>query len=108
MDVRILTLVIAMRRMMKTNIDIIEKVNKVQNMTYKQLLADCRPKLLYYSNTQGKNQARPCFLCGETVIGKFADLEAHVRGESNTSYYGRSSFKPCKARQTDKNHAEES
>jgi len=49
------------------------------DMTYKQILAECRPKVLYYLNTEARRQARPCILCGTTVTGKFDALEEHVR-----------------------------
>ena len=51
---------------------------KTAIMTDKQILSECKPRALYYSNTQGKRQARPCILCGTTIIGKFADLEQHA------------------------------
>ena len=51
---------------------------KSLDMTDKQILTACRPKPLYYTNTYGKRLARPCILCGDTVMGTFADLESHA------------------------------
>ena len=56
------------------------------NMTDKQILVECRPKPLYYSTTYGRHQARPCILCGTTILGKFDDLEAHVRDTDIPAY----------------------
>ena len=48
------------------------------DMTDRQILAECRPKPLYYSTTYGRRLARPCLLCGETIHGNFAALESHA------------------------------
>lgn len=50
-----------------------------ETMTDKQILAESRPRLLTYTNSYGKRQARPCLLCGSIIQGTFLDLENHVR-----------------------------
>ena len=55
----------------------IEDACKVQDMTDKQVLAACRPRVDYYKNTYARRTARPCLICGNVVRGTFADLEFH-------------------------------
>lgn len=57
-------------------------------MTDRQILNECRPKPLYYTNTYGKRTARPCLLCGETVPGTFEDLENHAERIDIPKYGG--------------------
>lgn len=49
------------------------------SMTDKQILTESRPRPLYYSNTMGRRQARPCILSGTVIMGRFSDLEDHAR-----------------------------
>lgn len=56
------------------------------NMTDKQVVNACKPKPVYYSNTYGRCQARPCLLCGKTIKGTLADLENDVKGSDLPKY----------------------
>jgi len=61
-------------RVIKTLADVVKNLD----MTDKQILSACKPKPLYYSNTQVRSMARACIVCSMTVKGKFSDLESHA------------------------------